>query len=80
MNGVHITLLVSLWLLGAVPALYIIAKEEQQRMPGKLFSHMIEEIKDKPFPALMGYSGYLFLGWFKVLKKLLKKAFLQTCE
>lgn len=58
---------VATWLSGIPPAILIIAYKEKKRLGGKLFYSLIEEVRDLPFPAAIGYLLAFILSWATVL-------------
>lgn len=55
------------WFIGGLYAIRIIAKKEQKRLGGKLYSHILEDIKELPIPAGLGYTCVFIASWFSVI-------------
>lgn len=66
-------LVILLWITGGVLVLYLVAKKEKRRLGGKLFSHLLEDIQEKPTPAIIGFSLLFMSSWIGATKELFFK-------
>ncbi|MBP6888283.1 MAG: hypothetical protein KBC21_01150 [Candidatus Pacebacteria bacterium] len=65
-----ITLLL-VWALSGVSSIALVAIQEKRRLGGKLFSHIIEDLKDFPFVATFGYMLTFIGSWLTFFNKIL---------
>jgi hypothetical protein len=60
------------WILGGVLAIFLVAHQEKKRLKGRLFSHIIDDIRELPFAATLGYVFIFICSWLSVCNKTIK--------
>lgn len=58
-----------LWASGGVSAIILVAYQEQRRLGGRLFSHLVSDIEEAPLVATIGYLLVFIGSWFSFVNK-----------